>query len=239
MKAVVVEDNLGFRKTLVECVESWGIDIICSAESGEELLSFLQDHCPDLAFLDISLPKVSGLEVAKVIRKQYPMCEIVFITSYDQYYRDAVQLYAADYITKPLNLERLRQTVVRLQQKAKQRDNVLEITADQEIQFLREGDINYVEASGNNVTIQLADKQVKAKHSLKEVQDMVGRGFFRTSRSYLVNLARVTAVKPYSKTSYQLTFIGAGGAVLSKRLYEEFRRQVKNVIAGKERSNGF
>ena len=239
MKAVVVEDNLKFRKTLVEIVESWGIDFVCCAESGEELLSFLEDHCPDLAFLDISLPKVSGLEVARYIRKHYPMCEIIFITSHDHYVKDAVQLYAADYITKPLDLERLRSTIERLKHKATRVDNTLEITAGQEVHFLREGDINFVQALRNNVIIYLHDGQMEANHSLKEVQAMVGEGFFRTSRSYLVNLAKVTGIKPYSKTSYELTFTGMGSAILSKKLYEEFRRQVKNIAVRKGRSSGF
>lgn len=229
MNAVIAEDNLTFRRTLVELLEQWGIETDCCVENGEELLSYLRDYSADLAFLDVSLPNISGLEIARYIRKQHPWCEIIFITAHDQYIKEAVGLYAADYIVKPLNHKRLEQTVRRLQRKSMYRPDILEVKAGRDIHYLIERDIYFVEAWRNKVIIHMPQRQIEVSHSLKEIQEMVGTGFFRCSRSYLVNLSQVKAIKAYSRTSYALLFAGGGRAILSKRLYGDFKSQIKSI----------
>lgn len=95
---------------------------------------------PEVVFLDIDLPGMSGVEVAQKLRSTHTDIEIVFITSYTDFRSDAIELYAADYITKPINATRLIRTLQRITEMYTRQQRVLEIPVGDNIELIREQD---------------------------------------------------------------------------------------------------
>lgn len=231
IRGVIAEDNLCFRESLEQLIKSRGdIEIVFCSDTGEAILSYFQDQDADVAFLDIGLLDMSGLEVARCIRAQSPLCELIFITSHDQYVRDAVGLYAADYIAKPLDEKRLHETLDRIVLKSFGTDRTLEVSTERGIMYIPENEIFAIEALRKRVVIYWKKGITEANHSLREIQSRLGANFFRSSRSYLVNVKKVTGIKPYSRSCYELTFVNRISAYLAKEYYDEFRRHVKEAV---------
>jgi DNA-binding LytR/AlgR family response regulator len=113
-KLLIAEDEPLLREQLRECLGAqWPEAQICAeAADGQQALDAMTQHQPDVAFLDIRMPHVSGLQVAQ----QAPAhCRVVFVTAYNRFAVDAFERGAVDYLLKPLNAARLVQTVQRLQ----------------------------------------------------------------------------------------------------------------------------
>lgn len=228
LNCAIAEDNLCFRNTLEEIVKSWeGIKLSYCTDTGRDLLNYLGQNETDLVFLDIGLPDLSGLEVARTIRAQDPLCEIIFITSHNQYIREAVEVYAADYITKPLDVRRLRETMDRIIKRNSGTEKTLEVSTREGTKYISENKIFMIEAMGRKVRIYRGKDELEANHSLREMQARLSSRFFRSSRSYLVNIEKVTGIRPCSRTSYEIEFANSCKAYLTKGLYENFRCQVK------------
>lgn len=228
LNCAIAEDNLCFRKTLEGIIKSWeGIKLIYCTDTGRGLLEYLGKNEIDLVFLDIGLPDLSGLEVARTIRAQDSLCEIIFITSHNQYVREAVEVYAADYITKPLDVRRLRKTMDRIIKRNSSTEKTLEVITGEGTKYIPENTIFMIEAMGKKVRIYQGKDQLEANHSLREMQAKLSSRFFRSSRSYLVNIEKVTGIRPCSRTSYEVEFASSCKAYLAKGLYENFRCQVK------------
>lgn len=228
IKGVIVEDDTHFRNKLVQIITSFHfIEIEYCTENGEDLLKVIDKINPEMVFLDIGLPGISGLETAKCIRTNHPDTEIIFITGYDDYLKEAVELYAADYIAKPLNVARFRETLKRIKRKMLTTQKLLQIKSEGKIELLRENDIFFVEASQKKAIIHTLRSDLEADHSLKELEETLStKIFFRTSRSYLVNIQKIRHVKPFSRTSYEISFRDKNcKAYLSSILYHKFRRK--------------
>ena len=113
IKAVIADDERQLIISLrAKLAELWPELIICGeAKNGLEAIELIENNSPDIAFLDIRMPGLSGIEVAKRITGT---CRVVFITAYDQYAIEAFENEALDYILKPVSKKRLEKTVKRL-----------------------------------------------------------------------------------------------------------------------------
>jgi len=113
IKAIIADDEDQLRRYLrSQLSEVWPDLIICGeASNGQEALELIEQCRPDIAFLDIRMPGLSGIEVAKEIAGS---CWVVFVTAYDQYAVEAFEHEAIDYLLKPVTTERLEKTVMRL-----------------------------------------------------------------------------------------------------------------------------
>ncbi|MCW5667738.1 MAG: response regulator transcription factor [Piscinibacter sp.] len=125
--AVIADDERLMREQLrARLAETWPeLEIVAEAKNGLEALQLVEQHRPDVVFLDIRMPGRTGLEAARDIlqlpvddeAQGWPGCEIVFITAYDEYAVQAFEQGAADYVLKPAERERLAQTVARLKRR--------------------------------------------------------------------------------------------------------------------------
>jgi len=114
-RAIIADDEEQLRTYLKSQLSYvWPDLIICGeARNGQEALELIKKYRPDIAFLDIRMPGLSGMEVAKEIARS---CWVVFVTAYDQYAVEAFENEAIDYILKPVTRERLERTVKRLKE---------------------------------------------------------------------------------------------------------------------------
>ena len=115
VKAVIADDEAPLRQFLrARLAEVWPELIICGeAKNGKEALALVEQHRPHIAFLDIKMPGLTGMEVAERIAGA---CRVVFVTAYDEYAVEAFEREAVDYLLKPVSSERLARTVKRLKQ---------------------------------------------------------------------------------------------------------------------------
>ena len=118
---IIAEDEALFRDALVALLNDvWpALHILTVCEDGAAALDEIAERKPDIAFLDIRMPGLTGLEVATALAEASPATRIVFVTAYDQYAIDAFEQGAVDYLLKPIARERLEATVKRLQTQLK------------------------------------------------------------------------------------------------------------------------
>jgi DNA-binding LytR/AlgR family response regulator len=132
VRALIADDERLMREQLrARLAEVWPeLQIIAEARNGQEALQLTEQHHPDLVFLDIRMPGMTGVEAARAIAQlptyedtpdNWPGCELVFITAYDQYAIEAFEQGVVDYVLKPAERERLMVTVQRVQQRLAQR----------------------------------------------------------------------------------------------------------------------
>ncbi len=126
--AVIADDERLMREQLrARITEAWPeLQIVAEAKNGQEAVDLVAQHRPDLVFLDIRMPGLTGVEAARQIAQletdeDWPLPEIVFITAYDQYAVEAFEQGAVDYVLKPAERERLAVTVQRLKARLAQR----------------------------------------------------------------------------------------------------------------------
>jgi DNA-binding LytR/AlgR family response regulator len=124
-KCVVAEDESLLRDALINLLRQvWPeLELAAACEDGGSALEAITEHQPDVAFLDIRMPGLSGLEVAGAMAVASPHTQIIFVTAYDQYAIAAFDQGAHDYLLKPVTPERLTQTMQRLKARALQHQN--------------------------------------------------------------------------------------------------------------------
>jgi DNA-binding LytR/AlgR family response regulator len=123
-RAIIADDERLMREQLrARLAEVWPeLEIVVEAKNGEEAVAAVCEQAPDLAFLDIRMPGMTGIEAARAIGE---VCHVVFITAYNEYAVEAFEQGAVDYVLKPAERERLEITVARLKKRLGQRPNDL------------------------------------------------------------------------------------------------------------------
>ena len=123
-RAIIADDERLMREQLrTRHADVWPeLEIVAEAKNGEEAVAAVREHAPDLAFLDIRMPGMTGVEAARAIGEA---CHIVFITAYNEYAVDAFEQGAVDYVLKPAERERLQLTVARLKKRLGERPSDL------------------------------------------------------------------------------------------------------------------
>ncbi len=233
LKAILLEDDKAFRKELKKFLLSQcDVEIVYCTSRGKDLIKALDHIEAEVLFIDIGLPDLSGLEVARCARDKWPESDIVFITSYREFAQEAFEVYPIDYITKPFDQDRLLKTLDLIKKRSTTSHTLINFKTDQGQYILRENEIYFIEAQRKESIIYTRDKIITVNHLLNEITKMLKRQiFFRTSRSYLVNVQKIDSISSSSRTSYQVHFKDIDGiAYLSKNLYSDFRQSIKKFF---------
>jgi DNA-binding LytR/AlgR family response regulator len=175
------------------------IGIIHRASSGSEALRALSTETVDAVFLDIHMPAVSGLDIARAIARSSNPPAVVFVTADEECALEAFELAAVDYLLKPVRAERLARSVGRISELLRDGGPAPEmITVDQggTTRMIRRDDVTYVQAQGDYARLHTADASYLIRVPLADLeQQWAEAGFLRTHRSYLVALKHVTSMK--------------------------------------------
>ncbi len=175
------------------------IGAIHRASSGSEALRALTSEAVDAVFLDIHMPAVSGLDVARAISRSSKPPAVVFVTADEDCALEAFELAAIDYLLKPIRAERLTRSVGRICELLREGAAAPEmITVDQggTTRMIRRDDVTYVQAQGDYARLHTADASFLIRVPLADLeQQWADAGFIRTHRSYLVALKHVSSMK--------------------------------------------
>ena len=221
IKAILVDDELFALKELQLQLESLpNIQIIGSFTNPLESFFNITTLDPDVVFLDIDMPEVSGIYLAEQIMTTHPQVKIIFVTAFDKYAINAFELNAVDYILKPFTLERIKKTISRLEEKIEKNINTdihslsnqykesvkkFFIYEQDNIILLNIKDIYYIEALNKFVRIRTKDRFYNSNHSLNYFENKLKNlDFFRTHRGYLVNLDKIAEIIPKINYSFDI-----------------------------------
>ncbi|MEP6900010.1 MAG: LytTR family DNA-binding domain-containing protein [Rhodanobacter sp.] len=221
IRAVIAEDEALLRSALGRLLaETWPeLDVIAECEDGASALEAIADYQPDVAFLDIRMPGLSGLEVAAAAIECSPATRIVFTTAYDQYAIDAFERGAVDYLLKPIAPERLAATVQRLKARAVPATASADlarllreltqaaiptgvtpltwITAStgRETRLIMIDDVIYFRADNKYTVAMTADGEAILRKPIRELLEVLDPANFKQiHRSTIVNLKSIAAV---------------------------------------------
>ncbi len=217
MRAIIADDEAALREHLKRLLEKlWPELEICSdVANGDAALEVIRKIKPDIAFLDIRMPGLSGMEVAQQIDDSY---RVVFITAYDQYAVQAFEHHAIDYLLKPLTEARLQKTVSRLKKPAPLKKSDLaamlrQLTGNvppepaQQLQWVRAqqgdgvqlihvDDIAYFKAEDKYTIIRTRQSEHIIRTSLKELEEALNSDhFWRIHRNAIVNVRQIDKIE--------------------------------------------
>ena len=240
LRAAVVEDNVIEREYLRQLLdEVHDIQVVGEAENGPEALDLIARLHPDLVFLDIGLPGMDGLEVARQLIMAGLKLFIVFVTVDRQHAPEAFDLGSMDYLLKPYNRLRLEKTLSRVRERIglKHLANPprLVIPHKEEFLIIPVEEIIFIETDNRKgVIVHTAATSYIARQSLREIQNKLDRfpDFLRTNRAYLVNLNWVAKIEARKNNSYRIVFRNfSGEAFLSRNLLAEFKKRLETLPA--------
>ena len=221
-EAIVAEDETLLRKALLEQLgKAWPeLRIVAECEDGASALEAIAEHRPDVAFLDIRMPGLTGLDVAAAIPEVSPATQVVFVTAYDQYAIDAFERGAIDYLLKPIAADRLAATVQRLQARAAAGPadsatlaalvrqlgsslspraqpplNWVTASAGRETRLILLDDVAYFRADNKYTTVMTADGEALLRTPIRELLEVLDPAVFKQiHRSTIVNIKAIASI---------------------------------------------
>ncbi len=198
------------------------IEIVAEAGDGKSALKKIQIEKPDLVFLDIQMPAMTGFEVVEALPESERPA-IIFVTAYDQYAISAFEIHALDYLLKPFDSERFQSALARAKEQIEHgqlqelHSKITKLLARQteaapdrliikesgRIQFLAISDIDWVESSGNYVNIHAGKEAHLFRATMKEMEERLdGNRFKRIHRNCIVNVDKIKELRQTSDGEY-------------------------------------
>jgi two-component system response regulator LytT len=217
IRVMIADDERLAREELAYLLQQEGdIELLPSATNGRELLQLVEEHHPDVVFLDMKMPEMEGIQAARMLssRKQQPL--IVFSTAYEDYALEAFKLNAVDYLLKPTEPQRLQETLNRLRKRLSEGASLppakvskLLIEANSRLVVIDPASIMYAVRDERHVQIFTAEECYLVKMTLQQLEEKLqSHSFFRTHKSYLVNLQYVSELEPWFNGAYNLILKG-------------------------------
>lgn len=233
-RVAVCDDEQADAVYVENCIKKWASDhaVMVHVEMFPSAEAFWfryeEDRTFDILFLDIEMKVVesgvvepmNGIELAAKIRERDHAVQIVFVTGYMDYIAEGYDVEALHYLLKPVTPERLGGVLDRAVQRAKYRDKELCLHTAEGMVCIPAGSIRYLEVRKNYVTIY-AEEPYTVKKTLGELEKELDERFFRTGRSYIVNLLYIKKI-----TKSWVCLKDGTQVPLSRGLYEEINRAV-------------
>lgn len=236
VRALIAEDEPLARRTLRElAAELDWLQVVGEAADGAEAVRMIDALAPDLLFLDVRMPELSGVEVLRRIRHDP---EVVFTTAYDDYALAAFELEALDYLLKPFGRERFRAAAERVRRRLAATGDTLRATGERaaaalggdgplERIFVRHRDrilpvrveeIAWLEAADDYVTVHAGGQRHLVSLTLSDFERRLDPArFVRIHRSHVVNLDHVVSLRPHDDARRLIVTLRGGAEVLASR----------------------
>ena len=232
---VICDDDQLMLQLLVNfCQQAALVQVIGTANTGREAIRLVRDKSPDILLLDIRLPDLNGIEVARLLYQSNSFLKIVFITGYNDYYAEAFQTYAYDYINK-LNLaERLPRTLKRIQQElslfseSQHSGKKVCISLDRREYYIDPQQVVYIRSINRKVKLVTEVGTLEVYGSLYKWKKVLASNFFSCHRSYLVNLDKIRVFEHQNGSS--LVMVNGDKIPISRRKKSELKKRLSDYI---------
>lgn len=244
LKAILVDDELSSLQNLQQKLVEFcpDVNVIAVAQKPEDAILLIQQHKPDVIFLDIEMPRINGFRMLEELGE--PDFDIIFTTAYNHYAVDAIRISAFDYLTKPIAIKELQNAIERLVKhrqgrtkdkldvlrqslsSSKSQEDKIAIPTSDGLDFILIKTIIHIESSSNYCKLFFADgKSLLVTKLLKDFEDMlVPYNFYRVHNSHLINLAYI---KKYIRGEGGQVMMQNGDIIdVARRKKEEFLKLI-------------
>ena len=205
MKAIIIDDERLARQELKNLLSAHKeIEVIAECADYAEAKAKISELKPDIVFCDIQMPGKTGLELAEEISGAI---EVVFITAHDEHAIKAFELNAFDYLLKPVQPDRLAETIKKLSVKEAARGENTSPLGDKDTVFIKDGDrcwfvklsdVRLFESEGNYVRVYFENFRPLILRSLNSLETRLNeKQYFRASRKHIINLSYISGVEPW------------------------------------------
>lgn len=192
---------------------SFHIETYTSAEA--LLFAFEENRNFDLLLLDIEMAEMNGIELARRVRADNETIQIIFITGYPDYMNQGYDVEALHYLLKPVATEKLFEVCDRFLKSMETQPRFFLFSVGKEVVRLYEKELYCGEAQGHYVVLRTRKGGLKLRTTMPELEQQLGEGFFRASRSFLVNLRYVTRI-----TKTEIVLESGDSVPLGKGLFD-------------------
>ena len=246
--AIIAEDEEILRTQLQNKLKKlWPeLEVLASVGDGASALEALEDRVPDFMFLDIQMPEMTGVEVARHVAGR---CHVVFVTAYDQYAIQAFETGAVDYLLKPATDERLGVTVERLKEKVstppadlnavlarigeqiagakKERLQWIKATVGQNLRLIPVSEVLFFQSDEKYTRVVTNDTEALIKTPIRELLDGLDpKVFWQIHRSTLVNVGAIAAVTRDFRGQAHVKIKGKDDSLVVSRIYSHLFKQM-------------
>ncbi len=224
MKAIIVDDERLARNELKRLLENFPkVNIIAEASNADEAIVLIEEHKPDILFLDIQMPGKNGFDLLSSLETDVP--NVIFTTAYDEYAIKAFEFNALDYLLKPIEVHRLAEAIQKVEaeleyQKEKNdtpKDASKILTHNDQV-FVKDGEkcwfvrlnkVRVFESIGNYVRLYFDDQKPLVLKSLNALEERLDpKTYFRANRKHIINLQFIDKIEPWFSGGLQVTIIG-------------------------------
>lgn len=236
IKTLIIDDEPLAASIVQEFLADFPqFDVISICRDGFQGLKAIQEHEPDLIFLDVQMPKITGFEMLELLDEPPA---VIFTTAFDQYALKAFDAMAIDYLLKPFSQERFSQAIEKLlaqkggsvesTQKLNElaeKRNRLVVRVKNEIKIIPTHEVSFFEAEDDYIAIHTVSGKYLKKMTMKSLEEALDPAkFVRVHRSYLINLNEITKIEPYERDNYLVILRGGEKVPVSKNGYSRLRQ---------------
>ena len=236
IKTLIIDDEPLAASIVQEFLANFPqFELVGVYQNGFQGLKAIQEHEPDLIFLDVQMPKITGFEMLELLDEPPA---VIFTTAFDQYALKAFDAMAIDYLLKPFSQERFNQAIdkflaqqsvaeestQKLNELAEKR-NRLVVRVKNEIKIIPTHEVSFFEAEDDYIAIHTATGKYLKKMTMKSLEEALDAAkFVRVHRSYLINLNEITKIEPYERDNYLVLLRGGEKVPVSKTGYSRLRQ---------------
>ena len=196
-RIAIVDDNQVDAEYVQSSLEAWaqerqaGVQVQRFASAENFLFHYADDKDWDILLLDIEMGAMDGVTLAKRIRQDNEAVQIVFITGFGDYISEGYEVSALHYLMKPVKQDKLFAVLDRAVAAIRKTERVVLLPVDGEMLRLPVGQVQYVEAFSHTVAVTTEADTIQVKMPISEIEKLLGEGFVRCHRSYLVGLKHI------------------------------------------------
>ena len=244
IRILIADDDAGMRLVMRRLVErAEGYELAGEAEDGARLLALYDELRPEVVLMDVEMPQLTGIECARAIQDRDPRTVLVFATAHEEYMKSAFEVYAFDYLVKPFKVERALETLERIRDRLRA-PQPASVSAPQPrlepvpgrmmlkhrdgVAFLNLTEIAMVLRENRATVIVMADgTRYVVGDGMAELDERLPDDlFFRTHKSYIVNLNLIESIQPYGRWTYIVKLRGLrDDALITHERFEELQKR--------------
>lgn len=243
-KIIIIDDEPLARSIVKEYLQVFSqLEVIAECNNGYEGVKAIQHHKPDLIFLDIQMPKINGFEMLELLEE---VPSVIFTTAFDEYAIRAFEANAIDYLLKPFSEDRFNTAIQKWLSKSgntTENENKLKhliennktaedstrivVKNQNEISIIPVTEITYIEAYDDYVKIFTRESYFLKKKTMNFYESSLDPNqFFRTHRSFIINLSELTRIESYEKNAY-IALLKSGKKIpLSRTSYTKLKEKL-------------
>lgn len=243
ISAIIIDDEQLARDVIKKFLEDFqDIQVVAECNNGFEGIKAITEYKPQLVFLDIQMPKLTGFEMLEILDEN-PV--IIFSTAYDQFALKAFDLSAADYLLKPYSKSRFSEAINKAKQKIYQpEENTAILTSlkkeaerhskidrivirnGAKINIIALEDIEYLQAQDDYVEIHSEGKKYLKQATMKHFEQNLPAEFVRVHRSFIIRIDQLDKIEPYSKDTYVAILKNSEKVAVSKSGYQLLKERL-------------